>query len=396
MTSFPAKRAIIIGGGIGGLSAGIALQRIGMKVTVFERADELLAVGSALPLWSNALRALQKLGLDDAIQTIGATVNAGSITTWQGDILCDLRTEELLKRLGTINSVVHRAELHAALLAALTSTSVSPEAGLSGGDDPLLRLGKTCVGFTQDKSGVCARFLNGEEARGDLLIGADGLHSVIRSQLFGANKPKYSGYTCWRGIAHIERAELQTWAWGKGYQFGITPMSNGRAYWWAQRYTPEGAPDEPGGRKHEVLQLFYDWHDPIPAVIEATQEKDILRNDVYESKHLRKWSIGRVTLLGDAAHAMTPNLGQGGCIAIEDAVVLAHCLKANPNVVAALKSYEKRRVRRTNTIASLANIIGRVVQLSNPAVCRMRDALVKRVPNSLLLRSMIWILDYHT
>ena len=380
MTSIPRKKAIIVGGGIGGLSVGIALQRIGIDVTVFERADELLAVGSALPLWSNALRSLQKLGMSDAIEAIGASVNAGSITTWQGDILCDLRTEDLLKRLGTINSVVHRAELHAALLAALGKEKVS--------------LGKTCIGFTQDETGACVRFADGEEACGDLIIGADGLHSVLRSQLFGARKPRYAGYTCWRGIAHIERTGLETWAWGKGYQFGITPMSNGRAYWFAQRYTPEGATDKPGGRKREVLELFHDWHDPIPAVIESTDETNILRNDVYESKHLHHWSAGRVALLGDAAHAMTPNLGQGGCLAIEDAVVLGECLKANPDIASALKSYEKRRIRRVNNIGTLANLIGRVVQIGNPTVCGIRDAVVKRVPNSLLLKSMMWILDY--
>jgi 2-polyprenyl-6-methoxyphenol hydroxylase-like FAD-dependent oxidoreductase len=187
MQSSVNRRAIVIGGGIGGVTAALALQQGGLDVTVFEQAEELGEVGSGLPLWTNALRALARLGLTDILETIGASVNAGSITTWQGDVLADLRTEELLKQLGTINTVVHRAELLAMLLKAL-------------GEDKV-QLGARCVGFSQDAARVCVRFADGREAQGDLLIGADGLHSVVRTQLFGPSKPRYAGYTCWRGVA---------------------------------------------------------------------------------------------------------------------------------------------------------------------------------------------------
>ncbi len=380
MQGSASKKAIIIGGGIGGITAAIALQQAGFEVTVFERAEELREVGSGLPLWTNALRALQKIGLEHVLEALGATVTAGSISTWRGDTLVDLRTEELLRRLGTINAVVHRAELLALLLETLGAVRV--------------HLGATCVGFKQDATGVCARFSDGREARGDVLIGADGLHSVIRAQLFSATKPKYAGYTCWRGVAHITRTGLETWAWGKGYQFGVTPMSKGRAYWFAQFYTPEETQDKAGGRKREMLDLFQDWHDPIPAVIEATAEEDILRNPIYESEPLRHWSHGRVTLLGDAAHTMTPNLGQGACQAIEDAVELAECLKAEQDIVSALKHYEKRRVRRTNRVTLLARLVGQVVQWENPMACRIRNAFIKRTPVSLELKSVLWIIDY--
>jgi 2-polyprenyl-6-methoxyphenol hydroxylase-like FAD-dependent oxidoreductase len=374
------KRTIIIGGGIGGVTAAIALKRAGLDVTVFERADELREVGSGLPLWTNALRSLHKIGLIEDLEKLGAPVTAGNISTWRGDILADLRTEKLLKKLGTINMVVHRAELLALLLETL-------------GEDRV-QLGATCIGFSQDATGVSAQFVNGKEARGDVLIGADGIRSVIRAQLFGATKPRYAGYTCWRGLAHITRTGLETWAWGKGYQLGITPLSKGRAYWFAQKYTQEGVQDKPGGRKHEVLELFHDWHDPIPAVIEATAETDILRTDIYEIKHLRHWSRGCVTLLGDAAHAMTPNLGQGGCIAIEDAVELGECLKTETDIVAALKLYEKRRVTRANRIARLAHIIGQVVQWENPVLSGARNAIMRSIPVSLELKQLMWILDY--
>lgn len=373
-------RAIIIGAGIGGLTAAIALQRIGVDVTVLERAEKLQEVGSALPLWTNALRALQKLDLTEELEAIGIPVTAGSISTWQGDTLADMSTEILLKKLGTISTVVHRAELHAVLLKACGAEKV--------------HLGATCIGFRQDNIGVCAVLTDGQEVRGDVLIGADGLHSVVRTQLFNAQKPRYVGYTCWRGVADIDGTGLETWAWGKGYQFGITPMTNNRAYWFAQRYTPEGIPDKPCGRKCEVLELFQDWHDPIPRVIQATTETHILRNDIYEHKHLRHWSRGRVTLLGDAAHAMTPNLGQGACQAIEDAVELAHCLKDECDIVAALKLYETRRVKRANNIGRLAGLIGRVVQVENPRVSHVRNEIMKHIPVNLLLACLMWILSY--
>ena len=226
MQSSVSKRAIIIGGGIGGVTAAIALKRAGLDVTVFERAEELLEVGSGLPLWTNALRSLYKIDLADELDKLGVQVTSVRVSTWKGDTLTDTSNDKHLKKLGTITIVVHRAELLTLLLKTL-------------GEENVL-LGMTCVGFTQDATGVTAKFANGQEVRGDVLIGADGIHSVIRTQLFGLIKPNYVGYTCWRGLAHTTRTGLETWAWGKGCKFGITPMSQGRAYWFVQKYAPEG------------------------------------------------------------------------------------------------------------------------------------------------------------
>lgn len=206
-----------------------------------------------------------------------------------------------------------------------------------------------------------AYFANGMQAQGDFLVGADGIHSTIRSQLFG-----------------------------------IAPMSRARAYWFAQKYAPECEHEKAAGRKRELLDLFHDWHDPVPAVIEATRESDILRNDVYELPHLKRWSDGRVTLLGDAAHAMTPNLGQGGCLAIEDALVLASCVSREPDVAAALKQYVARPIKRARNVARLAHFMGGAVQIENSLVAGTRNAIIKHIPASLVIKRVLWILNYET
>ena len=380
MRSQDRLKAIIIGGGIGGITAAIALRQAGIDATVYERAPELREVGSGLPLFTNALRALQKLGLGDKIEALGAHANTLSVSTWRGQVLTDVTNEKHLQSLGTVSTVVHRAELLALLVETLGMENV--------------HLNTECTGFSQDESGVRARFVGGMEAQGDFLVGADGLHSTIRSQMFGIIKPRYVGYTTWRGVAHIERSGLERYVWGKGYQFGIAPMSKGRAYWFAQKYAPEGQRDKAGGRKQELLDLFHDWHDPVPAVIEATRDADILRNDVYELPHLKHWSSGRATLLGDAAHAMTPNLGQGGCLAIEDALVLADCLVQEHDIVAALKLYETRRIKRTRNVARLAHLMAGAVQIENNTLAGTRNAIFKRVPASFVVKRVLWILDY--
>src|SRR2546422_3912512 len=156
MQSSVSKKVIIIGGGIGGVTAAIVLKRAGMDVTVFERAEELREVGSGLPLWTNALRALHTIGLSDELEKLGVQVTSLCVSTWRGDTLTDTKNDQFLKRLGAITIVVHRAELLALLLKTL-------------GEDRV-QLGMNCVGFTQDETGVCARFDSGQEVRGDVLI----------------------------------------------------------------------------------------------------------------------------------------------------------------------------------------------------------------------------------
>ena len=225
---------------------------------------------------------------------------------------------------------------------------------------------------------MTAKFENGREVSGDVLIGADGLRSVVRETLFGNARPNYAGYTTWRAIVPFDIARLSPGeTWGRGKRFGQWGMVHDRAYWYATQTVSEGQGDPPQGRKHGLLDLFRGWHAPIEELIEATDESAILHNDVYDRPALSRWSVGRATLLGDAAHPMTPDMGQGACQAIEDAVILADCLRANPDIPQALRDYEARRIPRTSRVVRESRRAGWIAQWSNPLACRFRATLLR-------------------
>ena len=263
-------------------------------------------------------------------------------------------------------------------------------------------LGAELVGFAQDETNVRAFLADGGEERADLLIGADGIHSKIRNDLHGRHAPIYAGYTAWRGVVDYQNELLPRGggfeSWGCGTRFGCARMGGGRMYWFATRNAPEGGDDGPAGGRRTLLDMFRGWHEPVPDLIAATPEEDIRRDDVYDRQPVKRWGEGRVTLLGDAAHLMTPNLGQGACQAIEDAFeladALAGCLRERSGVEAALGLYEARRTRRTAAIVRLSRRMGQVGQLENPWLCRLRDAAAKRMPDSFQRRQLQMVLGY--
>lgn len=360
---------IIIGAGIGGLAAALALKRAGIEVRIFERAEALQEEGAGLTLWANAVKALHRLGLEEITRS-AFNLADGNIYSWQGERLSSLPAAKLKRRFGAGNLALHRAELREALLA---------EVG-----DNLLRLGWRCNGFEQDAEGVSVQFSNGQMVRGRALIGADGLYSAVRAQLFGQEKPRYAGYTAWRAVTPLSDEVVQVGEyWGQGVRFGLVPLTQARFYWFATHNASEGEPDSPGGRKQDVLSLFPSWSPSISAIIKATPEEAILRNDIYDRLPLSHWTQGRVTLLGDAAHPMTPNLGQGACQALEDALVLSQCLEQTENVYVALQLYQARRIPRTTQIMQRSWNLGRVGQWKHPLACKLRDLGLKYLPPSL-------------
>jgi 2-polyprenyl-6-methoxyphenol hydroxylase-like FAD-dependent oxidoreductase len=364
-------RAIVVGGGIAGLSAAIALRRTGHEVVVLERAPRIDPVGAGITLFANAMRALDRLGLREAVATRGAAATHSVILTREGRDLTRVPAD-LLE--GTIG--LHRADLQAELAAA-------------AGD---VRLGAEVTAVEQGEDGVVARGADGSQEQGDLLVGADGLSSVIRSAIADA-RPRYAGYTAWRGVSSVpvEPGRL-TESWGVGERFGLIDIGRGRTYWFATKNAPEGQPDEPEGRKAEILRRFSGWHEPIAAVIEASDETAILRNDVYDIEPLPRWSDGRVVLVGDAAHAVTPGVGQGAAQALEDAVVLADRLLGSDKLASALAEYESIRRPRTEAVLRISLRVDKAAQRA--AGWRFRNAIVRRMPERVQRRQLEPLVRY--
>jgi 2-polyprenyl-6-methoxyphenol hydroxylase-like FAD-dependent oxidoreductase len=281
---------------------------------------------------------------------------------------------KLMSRYGHELVMMHRADLQAALLARLGTSSV--------------RFGSEVANFDQKEDSVRASLLSGEELEADLLVGADGIRSAVRQRLLGDGEPRYSGATCWRGVTafELEHGTAANW-WGPGGEFGLFQLTDGRTYWFGVQNRPQGEADSTHGRKADVLAAFASWPSLISAVVEATDEGQILRNDLYDRRPARTWSRGRVTLAGDAAHPMLPNAAQGACQALADAVVLGSALRSG-SLDDGLKSYEARRLRTANAVVSQARQTARMVQSTNPLVCGVRDVIVAHVPSWLFLRQL--------
>ncbi|RKG90889.1 FAD-dependent oxidoreductase [Corallococcus sp. CA049B] len=381
MTSASPRHVLIAGAGIGGLTLACALQRAGLRATVFERAEALRPVGAGIIVQMNAAVALRRIGLCDAVVAEGERAEQTLILDSTGARITAVDVRSLQEELDIPMVAMHRARLQAVLRA-------------HAGPEEAVRLGVSVTGFEDDGARVTVTLSHGETVTGDVLVGADGLRSAVRTGLLGAQPTRYSGYTSWRGVcpgADLVEAGKVTETWGPGARFGIVPIGHGEVYWFATLNAPAGAEDAPGQTLAILQERFAGWHAPIAKLLAATPSARVLRTDIHDRPPVSHWSRGRVTLLGDAAHPMTPNLGQGGCQAIEDGVVLGECLAAPGSVEDALRAYESRRVKRANALVVRSHQVGRVAQWENGAARFVRDALFRRVPQSAAKRQL-WTL----
>jgi 2-polyprenyl-6-methoxyphenol hydroxylase-like FAD-dependent oxidoreductase len=345
--------AVVIGGGIGGLSTAVGLRRIGWRVTVLERAARPREAGAGISLLTNAQRALDRLGVGEAVRARSATMAPGGegLRTPSGRWRQPPPDPEFLRDRGLSLIVLPRPELHDVLYGAL------PAGTLRAGAD-VVRVEDTATGAV-----VTYRTEHGEQTvRGDVVIAADGVSSRTRRARWPDAAPVvYSGHSVWRGIAEGVDASAEPGGntWGRGLEFGRMPLAGRRVYWFAVANTPAGA--RFADDHAEVRRRFGAWHDPIPALIAATPADRILHHDVLElAAPPPSYVAGRVALLGDAAHAMTSDLGQGACQALEDAVVLCAALATEADVPGALARYDRERRPRSSGIAEASRRMGRL------------------------------------
>lgn len=348
-------RAIIIGAGIGGLAAAVALRRIGVEALVLEQAPVIREAGAGLSIWSNAVNALRELGLEGSVMTCASVIEHNSVQTLSGHLIARSELGLLSSTAGAPCICIHRAALQRILLDALPAASV--------------RTGARCAGH-EDSTAILE---GGERIEADFLVAADGIYSVIRDALHGSAPPRYAGYSCWRGIRSdngVLPPRSTLLAMGAGSQFGLWHCGAGQLYWFLTKNGPPGTMQT----KAEATALCRGWAAPIRETVAGTPENAILHNDIVDRAPLRGWwGRGRVTLLGDAAHASTPNLGQGACQALEDAVILAHCISEAGPVGAALRKYEQLRITRTTSIIRNSYQAGKILQLDSPALESFRN-----------------------
>jgi 2-polyprenyl-6-methoxyphenol hydroxylase-like FAD-dependent oxidoreductase len=385
-------RIAIIGGGIGGLTAALAFRQFGFEPQVFEQAPRLLEVGAAIVMWPNAMRVLHRLGLADKIRERGAVLEKARWLRRDGKLL----NQFPLPKSDVSAVALHRADLQHILLDALPPESI--------------HLNSVFQTYDQRPTGIIAHFRDAAAFECDVLIAADGLHSRAREHLLNDGPPIEHGCVAWRGVmAHTPGSVAPATAteiYGRGKRFGIGPLGHGKVGWWAsvnknlirdqtQRSAPGADTHTPPTEDHRsiregLLRLFDGWCEPVIELIRDTPLTALVKNAVCDRAPVRKWGEGCMTLLGDAIHPITPNLGQGGGLAIEDAAVLANCLKRYSSggimveTRAALRDdlrrFESLRYARTAWISRCSRVYGNVGQWEMGLAVQLRDAVLTLIP----------------
>lgn len=382
-------RAVVVGAGIGGLTAAVALHRNGWRVTVLERAADLAPVGAGIGLAPNSQRALDVIGLGDRVRELAAWQGDGGMRAPDGRWLARTNAKAAAARFGGPLVLLHRATLVEILASALP--------------DGTVRTGAAAALADPGDDHRPARLTTPEgEIEAELVVAADGIRSATRHTLFPEHPGlRYSGCTTWRVVVPAPaRPFAPHETWGAGRLWGTQPLKDGRIYAYAMAAAPAGgrAPDD---EKAELLRLFGDWHHPVPEILAAVDPGQVLRHDVHHLPDpLPAFHRGRVALLGDAAHAMMPSLGQGGNQAIEDAVVLAHHARSAPDFDPgrALAAYTADRLPRTTAIVRKAARTGAVTMLAARPAVALRSTLVGAVSRfgpGLILRGFDGIADWH-
>ena len=363
-------KIMIIGGGIGGLTTAVSLRHFGFEPHVYESASEIRPVGKGIWLPTNAMLVMERLGLADTLADQGVPLDAIQLEDKSGTVLQTIDLQQVRQRFGRTTTSIMRADLQASLAAALPPDSI--------------HLNKRCVSVTQDADRVTVQFDDETAVSADLVIGADGIRSNVREAVQPNVPLRYAGQTCYLGIAamnmpHTHRQTVRE-IWGGDLRFGYSAVGPNKIYWFAPQTAP--ASGQPAPKMQTLLaQQYADFPDPVAEIIRHTAEADIMRVDLNDFAPLPTWHSGRVLLLGDADHAMTPNLGQGGAQAIEDGLALAQFLSQSASMPAALEQFVALRQPKTSRIVKTAWRFGQIAHLRQPLLRQLRNLAFRLTPH---------------
>lgn len=388
------RKALIVGAGIGGLAAAVALRRAGWDVRVFERASSPRELGFALLLAPNAMHALGELGLADAARNGGFITTSGEMRRPDGTVLRRLDTASVRALLDEDTVCVLRPVLHGALLDAVGAAAIELDAPVIG-----FRFGRgenrSGLPAGAPSSGVQLRLADGRTADGEMLVGADGVASAIRKQLHPDEPPpRASGLLAVRGVARDVAPHLGGSSgaqyFGRGFEAGVARASGRAVYWYMSvKATHFPEPRDAGVIAYRCAAQF---HEPFRAIVRQTAPEDLRLDELLERDAISPWGEGPVTLLGDAAHPMLPHAGQGAAQALEDAVILGSVLRDasdESQIQEALRHYERLRLPRTRAVAALAKRNARMGSVNNAFACWMRDQIIRFVPRRVILKSLV-------
>ncbi len=390
------SKVIVIGGGIGGLTLARACLDVGIEVEVYEKRqlEDMLSGPGGIFIQRNAMRVYDQLlsgKISKRFYEQGGKIFKGGFFSKTGDPLY-INSPKFIGE-EDLGVCLTRPELQRILYEALPEGTV--------------KTGVTAIGFEDNGDSVRVCFQDGSTATGDILVGADGLYSKVRANLSNQERleePIYSGMCCWRGYfdgSNIPLDKQYSWieCWGRGNRFGYFDVGGGRFSFYAFNNSKLGGDDYTIGGSSKALQLiFSDYAQPVPSIIEALDNKSIYRDDIFDREPLGdQWGRGRVTLIGDAAHPVQPNLGQGGCMAVEDAFELAKLLALGINhdqVPSRLRQFESSRNRRVTRVFNVSRQVGRLGQTNSEIGCLFRNWIYKLTPTWLADLQFRWLFDY--
>lgn len=372
-----AETVNIIGAGIGGLTTALTLKQKGLKVNIFESSAELKPVGAGIILANNAMQVFRKLGIQDKIEKVGNKISFMKITDDQLKPLSIANLSEYEQKYCVSNIAIHRCELQKILANEIGYDKIKLSKRLSKIEKAdLFKL------TFEDNSTIESK----------LIIGADGIKSVVRNQLFEKSILRNPNQICWRGICEIDlpqkyHNELNE-AWGKGKRFGFVKISDKKVYWYALA----------NSKKLEKIdvsltEFFSEFHSDILKIISATKKEQIIISNIFDLKPIDKWQSENVCLIGDAAHATTPNLGQGACQAIEDAYVLGKLLDSGLEIQNTFAEYENLRRKKAHTIVNTSWTVGKMAHIENSFGIWLRNFAMKNIPKSANKKQMDMIFN---